>query len=120
MTRWLPVALAAALALALPRWAAGDEPAAFLAGVEDVPVMPGLTQLESAGVAFDASTERIVVAWAAGAVGKDDVLRFYGDTLPQLGWVMDRPGRFRRDGEALQLDFLAGDILTVRFTLSPD
>ncbi len=118
---WLLLVLVAALALAPgPRPAARAEAATvFLAGMEDLPLMPGLTQVNDAGVAFDASTGRIVVAWATGPVSKAQVLAFYGETLPQLGWVADRPDRFHRAGETLALDFTAGDVLTVRFTLSP-
>lgn len=112
----LPVLVAALLTTA----AAADERAAFLAGHEDLPLMPGLTQVEDAAVAFDTSSGRIIVAWATGPVERAAVLAFYADTLPELGWTRMRADRFQREGETLQLEFAAGDLLTVRFTVAPE
>ena len=35
---------------------------------------------------FDTPAGRIVEAVASGAVTRDEVLAFYAETLPQLGW----------------------------------
>jgi hypothetical protein len=92
----------------------------FVEGVEDLPLMPGLANVEAAGVAFDTPQGRIIVAYASGRVTREAVLSFYGSTLPQLGWARDRDGRFRREMETLQFEFSRTDSgLTVRFTLSP-
>ncbi|MEX2008945.1 MAG: hypothetical protein WEC41_02030 [Dongiaceae bacterium] len=113
------LALALALAAAAAGRAGADE--AFIAGVEDLPLMPGLTQIDSAGLVFDTPTGRIVEAYAAGPVAAQAVLDFYAATLPELGWAVERPDRFRREGEELRLEFLdGGDRLTVRFSLSPE
>lgn len=106
----------AALALAARGAAAED----FLAGFEDIPVMPGLAAVEDAGIAFDTPGGRIVESYAAGRVTRRAVLDFYGKTLPQLGWTAAGPETFRREGETLSLYFLGKDgDLTVRFMLSP-
>ena len=106
-----------ALALAAPGGAAAED---FLAGFEDVPVMPGLAAVEDAGIAFDTPGGRIVESYATGPVTRGAVLDFYGATLPQLGWTAAGPGMFRREGETLSLNFLGSDgDLTVRFMLSP-
>ncbi|MBM3573481.1 MAG: hypothetical protein FJX52_14175 [Alphaproteobacteria bacterium] len=103
----------AAQGIALPR-------EAFVEGVEDVPLMPGLTNVEAAGLAFDTPQGRIVVAYASGSVERDAVLTFYAATLPQLGWVRERDGRYRRDAESLSFEFSrTASGLTVRITLSP-
>jgi hypothetical protein len=109
------------LALLAP---AGPAPAAdrtaFVAGVEDLPLVPGMKVVSDTVVAFDAAAGRIVEAYAIGPLTKRFVLDFYGQTLPQLGWTAERPDRFLRQGEALQLDFFGRDQqLTVRFTVAP-
>lgn len=92
----------------------------FVEGVEDLPLMPGLANVEGAGVAFDAVTGRIVVAYASGRVTREAVVAFYADTLPQLGWKKEQELRFRRDNENLALEFSRNSSgLTVRFSLSP-
>ncbi|WP_119461564.1 hypothetical protein [Rhodospirillaceae bacterium SYSU D60014] len=100
--------------------AQGREAGDFVAGVEDLPLMPGLSEIETASIVFDAPSGRIVEAYAAGPVTRDQVLAFYGATLPELGWTSEQQTQFHREGEMLRLDFLDGEELTVRFTLSPD
>lgn len=96
--------------------AAGD----FLAGFDDLPVMPGLSAVEGAGIVFDTPAGRIIEGYAAGAVTEDSVRRFYDKTLPQLGWKPVAKNEFRREGEHLTIDFKGAErALTVRFTLSP-
>ena len=102
---------------------AGLAPAApaFLAGFEDVPLMPGLTEDKVAGLLFDKPGGRIVEARASGLVSARAVREFYTETMPQLGWTGIGELRFRREGEMLRLE-LTGDgrRLRVRFYLSPD
>ncbi|MBC8337070.1 MAG: hypothetical protein H8E39_00120 [Alphaproteobacteria bacterium] len=97
------------------------EPAAFLAGFEDLPLMPGLVEDESAGMEFDAPGGRIVESVAMGGVTRGAVLDFYASTLPQLGWRDDGPQGFAREGEVLRLEISEnGGVVTVRFALSPE
>jgi hypothetical protein len=92
----------------------------YIAEVEDLPLMPGLAEVEGAGVVFDKPDGRIVEAFAQGEVSREAVLAFYRKTLPQLGWRAVGAARFRRENEALSLDFLdGGGALIVRFTLVP-
>ena len=92
----------------------------FLAGFDDLPVMPGLAADKEAGIVFDTPSGRIVEGYAAGSVTRSAVKRFYDRTLPQLGWVKTGESEFRREGEKLAIDFKGKDgALTVRFTLSP-
>lgn len=94
--------------------------ARFVEGVEDLPLMPGLANVEAAGVAFDTVEGRIVVAFASGRVTREAVVGFYADTLPQLGWKREQELRFRRDNENLTMEFSrTSGGLTVRFSLSP-
>jgi hypothetical protein len=100
----------------------------FVDGIEDLPLMAGLRNVPEASVAFDSGTGRIVVAFAdeehAAKIDFPAVLRFYADTLPQLGWTAgtasERLARWTREGEELVLEAVAtGPKLVVRFSLSP-
>lgn len=117
MLRFLgPLTLAAALLLA-PASASATDP--FVEGLEDVPLMAGLAALPDRSVVFDKPAGRIVESYAAGPVRRADVLRFYDETLPHLGWS-GRGQVFRRDSEVLRLGFEGRDgALVVRFSLSP-
>jgi hypothetical protein len=111
--RWL--ALVLLLAMPLPAW--GDS---FVAGTEDVPLMPGLSPVAGSALTFDKPQGRIVEAQAKGNVTRVAVHRFYAATLPQLGWSEAGADTWRRENERLKLDFHGPDgNLTVGFTLSP-
>jgi len=105
-----------ALALAAAQAHAGD----FVAGTEDVPLMPGLADVAGTSVVFDKPEGRIVEAQAHGALVRAKVHEFYAATLPQLGWRAAGEDRWQREGEALRIEYRGRDgDLTVGFTLSP-
>lgn len=107
------------LVLGLGRAAASGP---FVIGIDDLPLMPGLTQLADRNVVFDAPSGRIVEAYATGAVAAEAVREFYAGTLPQLGWRGIGGDRYVREGETLRLEFPdapADDRVLVRFYLSP-
>ena len=95
----------------------------FLSIVGDLPVMPGLTEDAASGVIFDSLAGRIVEAYASGLVAQADVVEFYAETLPQLGWCREGAVIFVREGEVLALEFVApasaGQALGERFSLLP-
>jgi hypothetical protein len=92
----------------------------FVAGTEDVPLMPGLELVAGSAVTFDKPQGRIVEAQASGKVTREAVHAFYAQTLPQLGWEPAGRDAWRREGETLRLDFHRHDgALTVGFTLAP-
>jgi len=122
--RYLSAAvLVVVAALALPP-AAGAAPGggdAFVAGFDDLPLMPALTQDPDGTLVFDSPYGRVVEARARGHVAAASVLDFYRGALPQLGW---RPGMeagtWRREGEVLTLDVKPdGGAVTVRFQVAP-
>jgi hypothetical protein len=116
-----PKLFAAAL-VSVVLWAVAAHPAdRFVRGIEDLPLMPGLAEAADAGVVFDTPSGRIVQTEATGQVSRDQVLTFYAETLPQLGWRSLAAGLFRRENEVLRIEFEeAGDPGTiVRFALSP-
>ena len=119
--RALVPALAALALLALAGVARGDEAAAFMSQMADIPIMPGLAEIEGAGLAFDAAAGRIVESYGGGVSTPALILEFYDRTLPQLGWEgTAEAGTFRREGETLRLEFIEdGDQILVRYFLSP-
>ena len=122
--RFRAAALALLLIPVLAVGAVGGEPARFVAGLEDMPLMPGLSALQDAGLVFDTPRGRIVQVFATGPVTGAEILAFYTETLPQLGWRRAREGSWLRDGEALRLEIVEGTGKgdhgpIVRFALSP-
>ncbi len=116
-----PCLFAAALVFALLCATVAYSADRFVRSIEDLPLMPGLAETADAGVIFDTPSGRIVQTEATGQVSRDQVLAFYAETLPQLGWHALAAGLFRREDEVLKIEFdEAGDPgTTVRFALSP-
>jgi hypothetical protein len=96
-------------------------PRAYLRGIQDLPLMRELTELEETSVVFDKPAGRIVISLAQGEVSEADVLDFYASTLPQLGWTLEGKATFHREGEVLRIEFEVDDKpLRVHFSLSPN
>ena len=92
----------------------------FLSRLEDLPLAPGLSEDANAGLSFDSAGGRIVEAYARGNMTEDQVLQFYKETLPQLGWTAESTHQYRRGGERLRLELTpGGQGLTVHYSLSP-
>jgi hypothetical protein len=114
------------LAFAAPSSAgAQGGPAAFVPGIRDLPLMPGLSPLGGEAVGFDKPEGRIAEAAAEGRIDPARVRDFYRETLPRLGWTPRGEDEFVRAGETLRLEFArasgpAGRAPTVvRFLLRP-
>jgi hypothetical protein len=108
------------LAAVVPPWAAARAQVAYVAGLEDVPLMAGLTPAGGNDVAFDSPQGRIVIVNTQGALERPAVVAFYAASLSELGWDRIGDTAFRREGELLRLEFgQRGAQLTVRFALSP-
>lgn len=124
---WRHRALACVLVLALAAGvpsagtlAAGQSEGGFVAGVEDLPLMPGLREVTEAGVVFPSPAGRIVEALAVGPAAPEEVRAFYAAALPQLGWKALDTWRYEREGEVLKIEVGGGgDTITVRFAISP-
>lgn len=116
------VRLLAAFSLGLILQAGGttDAQERFLAGLDDLPLMPGLTETAGGRTTFETPGGRIVERNAAGDLSPSAVQRFYTDTLPQLGWQPVGDGSFTRAGEKLRIELSAGKKpLAVRFLITP-
>jgi hypothetical protein len=94
----------------------------FLAGIEDVPVPPGFTENQTAGMVFDSPTGRIIEAEATGDLTREKVIAFYAETLPQLGWTRISDTEFKSETETLKLSFdqRKKPLLAVHFNLTPN
>ena len=69
-----------------PSAALAQERLQFVVGVEDLPLMPGLSVNEDTGVVFDTPEGRIVRVAASGRVKRAAVEDFYAATLPSPSW----------------------------------
>lgn len=81
--------------------------AAFVEGLEDVPLMSGLEQIQSDTLSFGNEESRLVEATLTGKKTFKDVEIFYKNTLLQMGWLYqgkrDNTLIFEREGEVLEI-----------------
>lgn len=108
----------------------------FVAGFDDLPLMDGLHEQADGLVNFDSPQGRIVETTVRGRVTRRAVLKFYDETLPQLGWRRVKAGHYVREDEELSLFFsreksgaksgeksgattAPSGMLSVRFSLAP-
>jgi hypothetical protein len=68
--------------------------------VGDLPIMPALSVEPALGFAFDSPNGRIVMVFASSAAAAQDIMRFYNESLPAIGWT-GGDGSWRRGSEAL-------------------
>lgn len=65
----------------------GIADAPLVAGVEGVPLMPGLVEATDLTVIFDKPQGRIIDATASGNVGLADANAYYRSALAETGWT---------------------------------
>jgi hypothetical protein len=120
--------LLAALLLALMLVPQAHAAERFVPGIADLPLMDGLDVPDAdaqAAVAFDVPGGRVIDVAATGKVAWADVVRFYSDTLSQLGWTLigrvDEVMVFEREDEKLTVERATapGGKAQVRFNLGP-
>jgi len=94
----------------------------FLSGAEDVPLPPTLIEAAGSGMVFDSPQGRIVDADATGELTEAQVIAFYVQTLPQLGWTRISDLEYRSETETLRLAIRPGKKsgLSVHFNLTPN
>lgn len=109
--------LLCALLLAAPALAA---PAAYSLVIEDLPLMPGMTEKPETAVVFDSPAGRIAGTVAETTSAETDIIGFYAEALPPLGWTARPPAGFVRDGEALTIEIeQKNGAAFVHFNLTP-
>lgn len=65
----------------------GIADAPLVAGVEGVPLMPGLSEATDLTVIFDKPQGRIIDATASGNIGLADANQYYRAALAETGWT---------------------------------
>ena len=76
----------------------------YFAGIDDLPLMPGFDERPAERTSFETPAGRIEARGAAGNADRAAVLRFYAETLPQLGWHRLAGDVYARGEERLHLD----------------
>lgn len=94
---------------------------AFFEALYDVPVMPGLEEVKEQAMLFDKPGGRIASVVAGSKVLKaEQILRFYAESLPQLGWRKMAENQYVRGEDRLVLELVKRPpLVVVHFTLSP-
>ena len=96
--------------------------AAFVEGLEDLPVMEGLVQEPNDAISFGNEESRLVEAVLTGKkLTFDKVKTFYKNTLPQMGWtyqgMRENTIIFEREGEVVEISKEDSDPLKIRITV---
>lgn len=96
--------------------------AAFIEGLEDVPMLKSMVQVQRENVSFGNEESRFVETYLTSSkIGFAKVEKFYIDTLPQMGWTYqgkrDNTLTFYRDGEVLDIVKESAKPLMVRITV---
>ncbi len=68
--------------------------------VGDVPIMADLSVEPALGFAFDSPNGRIVMIFASSTAKASDIIGFYNESLPAIGWV-GGDGTWHRGPETL-------------------
>lgn len=96
--------------------------AAFIEGLEDVPLLKGMQQVQKDNISFGNEESRLVEVYLTSSkMGFARVEKFYTETLPQMGWSYqgkrDNTLSFYRDGEILDIARESVKPLMVRITV---
>jgi len=82
------------------------EQTTFFEELYDIPVMPGLVELPEGTTVFDKPGGRIVQTTAWGEDIQDNqVIAYYNEALPQLGWQKAGVNTYVRKEEKLKITF---------------
>lgn len=78
----------------------------FFSAFQDIPLMPGLTELGEQGVVYDKPGGRFAESLAdIGGQDAAAVLAYYDASMPQFGWKKLESGAYSRENERLILQF---------------
>lgn len=92
----------------------------FVSGIADLPLMPGLEEIDGSAMVFSKPQGRIVKVKAHGAITGGAVRAFYDQTLPQLGWRPGTNGGWQRENEVLRVEMTTNKKgLVIEFSLTP-
>jgi hypothetical protein len=102
-------------------FAAHAQTVQFFSAFQDIPLMPGLTELGEQGVVYDKPGGRFAETLAdTGAQSAEQVMAYYEAAMPEFGWKKIGPGLYSRENERLSLAFeLFEGREVLRLSLSP-
>ena len=94
----------------------------FIEGLEDVPLMDGISQIQKDTISFGNEESRFVEAYLTSSkIGFKSIENFYIKTLPQLGWTYQGKDAntllFYRENEMLEIVKESAKPLEVRITV---
>lgn len=92
----------------------------FLAGTSDIPVMNGLKINTSEQMDFDTPIGQVLILEGISVKKTgNEILNFYKNTLPQMGWEEKSEGIFIRQKDSLTISVLKNNNpAKVRFDIS--
>ena len=93
----------------------------FFSVIEDLPIMPKLVEDIAAAMSFESSAGRVAEVEANGLASSAAIDAYYKQSLPQLGWLLQANGSYRRGNELLAIEVKAGlgGAVKVLFHLGP-
>lgn len=79
----------------------------FLQGTQDIPQMDGLVIQQTQDVDFDTPAGQIlsIDAFSKQKTGRQ-IKDYYNATLPQLGWIHQKDGSFKRENDSFSITVL--------------
>lgn len=94
------------LAISISQASFANQGPQFFSALYDIPVMPGLTENPEETLIFDKPSGRFVQSTAlTESRSEAEIITFYSDSLPQLGWQKISQNQFKRAGERLRIEF---------------
>lgn len=102
--------------------AAAPVKAVFVEGLEDIPIPDGLHQIENGNLNFGNEEIRLIEVYLTSKhLSFGNVIVFYKETLPQMGWLSKKRAfdrmTFDRDGETLEIAKESENPLVIRLTV---
>ena len=96
--------------------------ASFVEGLEDIPLPENVTQIENGSLSFDNEEIRFFESYlSAEKQNFGNIVKFYNDTLPQMGWQKKSSNKqkilFERDGESLEITMESTKPLILRLVV---
>ncbi len=96
--------------------------AAFVEGLEDIPLPEGLEQVENGNLSFGNEEIRLIEVYLTSTnLTFAGIRHFYQETLPQMGWQIKQQEQkkilFEREGETLEISKESTQPLIVRLTV---
>lgn len=85
----------------------------FVQGSEDIPLLNGMEKIFDESLGFDSPSGSIMSSSYESKIPTENVKKFYGKTLPQMGWTLKKiePSKlsFEREKESLEIELIKQD-----------